>query len=604
MASPFDLYQQRQIEGLDPNLFNQEAYLEQQRGLYAGSLADQLNALRQQYEQQMALQNEVAPAINELTNKLNELNQKTVEFQKNAETSAKELADYQNQQKEIDSRLATINAEKNKNQKNVNDATSQAAAIKKRMDDLVAGKMNYSAFVKKYPDIEQRKRAIVDSYLKAKTAIGKDFEIKKELQKLDPQLKTLQANAATYKKAVDSTNRQLAVTNNQFKEAQQKIIGLTQQNDFAQEALQNHLKEVNTQADSLKNVQQQLGVATTTSQKALQDAETIQTQIQQFKPRERPELQKISGNYEQALKASKDELKQIAESTTDPVTRQYAQVLLNQRASELAGTFGKNLEDVNKELSADIVIPENQLTAQQYRAFMGMPELATAPAIPETIPEFSMLPTPGTQLVPVIPEQMTIAPQPTVPAPQPTIPVIPEQITFQPAAPAPQPTVPAPQPVKGPEPVIPAKTEAQPGITQQPVLQFNIAQPAEQKATQMQQPSMPMQQPGAEKQIKQESLTNQMGMPQQPFGTITPFVQQGLQQQLTKGFEQAMKIRKQPAAQAAPKQRRLGVSEERRKVVAPQVIQKPAQERAVQTSEDENSSRQKVLEQSQGKIQG
>lgn len=584
MASPFDLYQQKQFEGLDPNLFNQEAFLEQQRGLYAGSLADQLNALRQQYEQQVALQNEATPVINELTNKLNNLNQKTVEFQKNAETSAKELADYQRQQKEIDSRLATINAEKNKNQKNLNDATSQAAAIKKRMDDLVAHKMNYSLFVEKYPNVEQRKRAIVDSYLKTKMAGGRDFEIKKELQKLDPQLKTLQANAATYKKAVDSTNRQLAVTNNQFKEAQQKIIGLTQKNGFAQEALQNHLKEVSTQADSLKNVQQQVGVATATSQKALQDAEAIQTQIQQFKPRERPELQKISGNYEQALKASKDELKQIAESTTDPITRQYAQVLLNQRASELAGIFGKKPEDVTKELSADITIPENQLTAQQYRAFMGMPEPTTAPVIPETIPEISILPAPGTQLVPVIPEQIAPAPQP--------------------AAPAPQPVAPAPQPVKGPEPVIPAKTEAQPGITQQPVLQFNIAQPAEQKTTQMQQPSMPMQQPAAEQQIKQESLSNQMGMPKQPFGPITPFVQQGLQQQLTKGFEQAMKIRKQPAAQAAPKQRRLGVSEERRKVVAPQVIQKPAQERVIQTSADENSSRQKVLEQSQGKIQG
>lgn len=570
MASPFDLYQQKQFEGLDPNLFNQEAFMEQQKGIFAGSLADQLNALRQQYEQQLALESQITPVLNATTNELTTLNNQTAGLEKATANTQNSLAAYNNQLKQVEKEKSDLGTILSRHSDAITRAKQVVQNIQNEINKLVQGKMEYSWFKKNYPNENERRQAILKSMASAKAAVGKDYEDLKKAKDLSARMQKAQDSLNLSTQNLNSTQRQIDSKNIYINNIIPKISTLTQQLKQSKANLDDNQNKIKEKTMALQGLQQQFGVTTPLSQQALQDAQNIQTRIAEFKGRERPELQsKVAGSYEESLKASQEEFKNIAESTTDPVTKQYAKVLLDQRAKELADTFGKKVEDVTKELSTNLVLPEQQMTQQDYRRFMGIAEPAPQPTIAEqpvvpTIPEnvpspvVSMLPT-SEQPVPVL----------SVPFEQLAAPVIPVQ-------PAPQP-LPLPQP----QPVVPEKTQVKPGVEQQPILQFNIAQPAKQTAAKSQ--PMPMQNIVSQRksvqdtmqrdrQAKQQSDISQTGQPQQPFGAITPYVKDGLQSQLNRGFQQAMKVRAAPA-QEQVKQSGANTLDERRRRVQEQARQ-------------------------------
>lgn len=589
MANPFDLYQQRQFEGLDPNLFNQEAFMEQQKGLYAGSFVDQLNALRQQYEQQLVLESQVKPVLDATTNELTTLNDQTAGLQKAATDAQNILAAYNNQVKQAEKEKNDLTNILSNQTTALNTAKQVVQTTQNEINKLVQDKMNYSLFKRNYPNENDRRQAILKAMASNKIAVGKEYENKKKAIELTNKMKKAQDALNLSTNNVNNTQKQINSKNIYINNITPKIADITQKLDQTKLNLDDNQNKIRERTTALQGLQQQFGVATPLSQQALQDAQNIQTRIAEFKGRERPELQsKVVGNYEESLKASQEEFKNIAESATDPVTKQYAKVLLDQRAKELADTFGKKVEDVNKELSANLVLPEQQFTEQDYRRFMGIPEPVQA-TIPENVPspEVSILPV--EQPVPVLPpalqQQLTAPVIPVQPTPitpvQPAAPVIPVQ-------PAPQPITPVQvQPQPAPQPVVPEKTQVKPGVEQKPILQFNIAQPAKQTGVKSQ--PMPTQNIVSQRksvqdtiqkdrQARQQSDINQAGQPQQPFGAITPYVKDGLQAQLNRGFQQAMKLRTQPTQVSQPKMEAL---EERRRKVQEQ-------------------SRQAVLNQSKG----
>jgi myosin heavy subunit len=488
MATPFDLFQQMAPDINSLDRFDQEAYRQQQQRMFADTFKDQLLNLKNQYEvSQMAAEDEAA--LNEATNTLNILNQQTPVLQNSFKQAESSFLTQQNNVLKEQNLMNSINTEY-RSLKNLESSLTQQARNEQAKADAIFQKTLSAIPVSTSTTARMREN-------EARKRLANNRIYQQHLRNVNNNY--TQAKAASTKANVLSSQSiaqqaKLATAQKNLQQAQQQFQVVNQQ-------LNQHKQQVQTLGNEVQNFNQTMGNASAAANEAVAKANEIQQKIQSFQANSEPlkELQtKIEGDYETSAKASAEELKKLAENKFDVVTQRNLQNLLDQRAEQLAQTFGKNSEDVKKELSNTLQEPlENQFTREQFNQFMGI-EAATQAQQPRL--------------------------QETADLRQDVEPIAPVVQSQQPEA---------------------LQTETPPVVQSQPVQPQPVA-PQVQQAAQTQQSGMPTM-PQAPAPVQNTAQPQQTGMPATPFGSISDPIKQGFQRQIQKGFQSAMKIKSTPA---------------------------------------------------------
>lgn len=560
MASPFDLYQSKQFQGLDPNRFNKEAYAEQQRQLFADTFKDQLGTLGQSYQQQIASAKENEAKLEEASKQLQDLNSKTKDFESNFKSAESKYKSAESNYKSAQNYLNTARNEFNsvsstfKNyQRAVDNARSRAVAATNNANRYENElRKSYSKVYAGYrePYKSQVIKKIINSNRNYQNLI-------KERDRLNNIETSAINNLSSYRNVYNRFESELQRREKALSYAEQQFKQESQLFNQVNQQLNQHKQQIGQVSSQVNQFNNALGGANKEAERALQEASTIQQKIQEYQTRSEPlknlESQ-IQGNYEDAAKASIEELKQIAANNLDPISQKNAQNLLNQRAEQLAQTFGKNVEDVKKEMGIAVgqLKGEQFATQEDFNKFMGIEAQKTAELQEEAILN-NQIEQPVAEITapiqqPAVPKETTLQisePVQVQPAPQAAIPPSPVQ-----PQPIPQVQAQAPQTQQ-----IQQQTQAQ--TTGAPKLPAPQAAP-----TQPQNPAQPQAQAEATGMPKLPAEQSQFG------GTLNNQLRQGFQRQLQQGFQNAMKIKATPK----PKQQVADPIADRRKAVASQAL--------------------------------
>lgn len=579
MASPFDLYQQRQFDGLDPNKFNKDYYAELQKSLFANSLKDQLLGFKSNYEKELELQAANKQQIEASSKKLEDLNSKTDSYVNNLKKAERAVNSTQNMinsyARERDSAAAAQNraqANLRNSQAAYNNARAQQAKYQEIYVEIAnAIRINEQRMASSRPGksvYETAKRYIQNL---------KNNSDYKNWNAYQAQMNTYANRNTQYSREANQLQAQVNSWNSKIEDQRKNVLAPRQQAlQQANNVLNSHKNEVAQTGQQIQNLTQATGASSQAAQKAITDAQALQDKITNYQARSEPlkDLEtKIEGDYATATKASNEELKRIAANSLDPISQKNAQNLLNQRAEQLAKTFGKNVEDVKKELGVDVTIAPEQFASQEaFNQFMGIEaakqaELQDPGALNNLQEQIMPKPAPAQQLPAAgSPQQATIQP---FGDPQPIA---------QPAL-----TATPPQPVTPPQQAPQTQQMQNQAQVQTSGMPANPAPPP-----QPQQPNTPQQQPAA----RQAS-----GMPKPPapqpraaFGAINPYVRQGMASQIRQGFQNAMRIKATPQ----PRQPKTAADpmEERRKAVAAQASGTPvsSQQQLVKQKQDDSKA--------------
>lgn len=525
MASPFDLYQQQQFDGLDPNKFNKDYYAELQKSLFANTLKDQLAGLKENYEKEQTLQENNKLAAESARKQLEELSGKT----QNYLDALKEAENAVNSTRNM---INSYYGERDKAQSSYNNYKSRYAAYA-NAQQTVTNEMNNLIKTRGGGRVTNLRGADLNRYLQ-----------------LGSLLKSYNKYRAEASKGMGNSRQIIASWNRAISDQTKNVLTPREQTLTKTNAdLTNHKNTLAQISSQISQLADSTGTSSKAAEKAMTDAQALQDKITNYQTRSEPLKaleSKIEGDYAAATKASAEELKKIAANNLDPVSQRNAQNLLNQRAEQIAKTYGKDVNQVKQEMSAAVGPLQGQQFASQeeFNKFMGIEAAKQAE-----------LQDPGA--LNNLQEQIMPQPAPAAGSPQ--------QATIQPVGEL--------QPIAQP-----ALTNTPPQPIQPPQTQQQVPQ-VQQNQAQVQTSGMPAN-PAPPQQTnapQQSAVQQESGMPKPPapqpqatFGAINPYVRQGMASQIRQGFQNAMRIKatpqpRQPKPAADP-------MEERRKAVAAQAM--------------------------------
>jgi hypothetical protein len=428
------------------------------------------------------------------------------------------------------------------------------------------------------------------------------------------QMNSYAKQNTTYSNQVNSYRNQVNSWNSKIQDQQRNVLAPREQAlQKANTELTNHNNTIKATSAQIGKLAESSGASSKAAEKAMADAQALQEKITNYQTRSEPlkDLEgKIEGDYASATKASTEELKKIAANSLDPVSQKNAQNLLNQRAEQIAKTYGKSVDQVKQEMGTAV----GQLQGEQFKSqedfnkFMGIEAAKQAelqdPGALNNLQEQVAPPPPGN------PEQATIQP---VGAPQPIAPV---QPPTKDAGTSASPTTPPrnepnpggsgglAQPNLGVPPA-PAQPQTPPQVQQQAPQVQQLQNQGQAQTTGMPanpapapqptQPNMPQQQPAAQQASGMPKPP--ASQPQAAFGAINPYVKQGMASQIRQGFQNAMKIKATPQTTQPkpPAQPAVDPMVARRQAVAAQamgIAAKPTafQQQAVAQKQDESKA--------------